>query len=165
MASAGVHADADPATEEEYLSREHFLETAFDGMVPDAQLLWLTRTLRDQLTSVLGHPPAAARLRYWRVAGRSAWVLDEIGKERPITVGVVVDGGRIHNLRILTYRESRGWEVRNDFFTHQFEGARLDDKYSLDRNIDNVSGATLSVDAVRRLARVALMLDRHVRNS
>ncbi len=144
-----------------YLTAEAFVDSAFEGAVPEPQLLWLTGDLRDRVSAVLGHPPGVVRLRYWRSDDRSAWILEEIGKERPITVGVVVEQGRIRALRILVYRESRGWEVRNDFFTRRFSGAALTADDHLDQRVDNIAGATLSVNAVRRLARVALVLDRH----
>jgi hypothetical protein len=35
--------------------------------------------------------------------------LDEIGKELPITIGVAVESGAIHNVRVLEFRESRGY--------------------------------------------------------
>jgi len=160
ITTAGAAVDADGSV---YLTPEAFVASAFDGSSPDPQLLWVTGELRDQVSDVLGHPPGVVRLRYWQSAARSAWILEEIGKERPITVGIVVDQGRIQALRILIYRESRGWEVRNDFFTRRFAGAVLDDDGQLDRRIDNIAGATLSVNAVRKLARVALVLERHVR--
>lgn len=151
------------ADETVYLRPEAFVDSAFEGVAPDPRLLWLTGELRDRVSDVLGHPPGVARLRYWRSDARSAWILEEIGKERPITVGVVVDHGRIHALHILIYRESRGWEVRNDFFTRRFSGAALDADDRLDQRIDNIAGATLSVNAVRKLASVALVLDQQLR--
>jgi|GEM_PF-195454 len=153
-------------SEQVLLDRETFLAEAFDGMdVPAPRLVWLAGSLRERVIDVLGHPPDSVRLRYWRQADRTAWILDEIGKERPITVGIAVDAGQVRSLRILVYRESRGWEVRHEFFTRQFDGADLTDRDKLSRPIDNISGATLSVSAVSRLARVALLLDQHVRGS
>ena len=90
------------------------------------------------------------------------WVLDEIGKELPITTGIIVNNGAIERVRVLVFRESRGWEVRHDFFTNQFKGAGMTKDGRLDRQIDGISGATLSVRAVEKLARVALLLDPRV---
>ncbi len=101
------------------------------------------------------------RLRYWGRDGRTAWILDEIGKEEPITTGIVVNGRAIEEVKVLIFRESRGWEVRHPFFTDQFKGARLGHDDQLDRHIDGISGATLSVRALKRLARVALFLHQH----
>lgn len=144
-----------------YLSQDQFLAESFDGEPPPAQLMWLTGPLREQVSDILGHAPRAARVRYWSNAQRSAWVLEEIGKEQPITMGFVVDSGELHATRVLIYRESRGWEIRHDFFTRQFERLRLTEQHRLSGPVDNISGATLSVSAARRMARVALLLDRH----
>ena len=117
---------------------------------------------RDTATAILGHRYPSLRVRYWGDARRSAWILEEIGKEKPITVGLVVNGQNIEQVRVLAFRESRGWEVRYPFFTDQFANARLTDNERLDRSIDGITGATLSVGAVTRIARVALLMHEHV---
>lgn len=111
---------------------------------------------------MLGHAFGSLRVRYWFNGETSAWILDEIGKELPITIGVAVAQGAIRDVRILEFRESRGWEVRFPFFTDQFREATLRDDGRLDRKIDNITGATLSVKAVTRIARVALVFHDHV---
>lgn len=141
-----------------YQSSEDFLTEVFQDSVPEPEIIWFTGKLRDDATAILGHPPGNLRQRYWYRAGRSAWVLEEIGKERPITVGIVVKNNRIERIKVLVFRESRGWEVRYPFFTDQFHGASLAEDNRLDRNIDGISGATLSVRALKKLARVALLL-------
>jgi len=129
---------------------------------PAADTLWLTRELRPAVRSIMEHDYPAARLRYWRAGLRTAWVLEEIGKEMPITVGIAVDNDAVERVRVLVYRESRGWEVQNPAFTAQFAGARLTPRQDLDRTIDGISGATLSVRALNRLTRLALLLHRQV---
>ena len=96
---------------------------------------------------------------------RSAWILEEVGKVEPITLGVVVARGRIEAMKVLAYRESRGFEIRFPFFMDQYRGAQVDANTRLDRKIDGISGATLSVRAATRLARLALVLDREVEQS
>jgi hypothetical protein len=137
---------------------EAFIKEVFSGKPPAPEVLWITRSLREPITDILGHAPNALRLRYWGEKHRTAWILDEIGKERPITVGLVIDNGQLETVKVLAFRESRGWEVRYPFFTDQFHGARLTGKYELDRSIDGISGATLSVRALKKLARLALFL-------
>ncbi len=136
-----------------------FLADAFEGAPPTPAVIWLTGAKRKAVTQILQHKPDRLRIRYWARAGRSAWILEEIGKEKPITVGVVIDDGRISRIRVLVFRESRGDEVRHAFFTRQFERAGLAPGNRLDRPIDGISGATLSVRALTKLARVALYLD------
>ena len=145
-----------------YLEPQQFLAQSFDGKPPKASVLWLNKALRQQLQDILQHHYQGLRVRYWRDGRRTAWILDEIGKTEPITTGVVINDGRIEQIRVLVFRESRGWEVRHDFFTKQFEQATLAGDGQLDRNIDNISGATLSVRALTKLARVALLLHQTV---
>lgn len=148
--------------EEVLESPDTFLSSVFAGTTPAPQQLWLTGELREQASDILGHPPGSLRTRYWRNGQRTAWILEEIGKEQLITVGLVVQDNELETIRVLVYRESRGWEVRHDFFTRQFDRARLLGDNQLDRTIDGIAGATLSVNAMRRLARLALLYHRKV---
>ncbi len=150
-------------TEDVYQTTEDFIAEAFVGeAIPSASVLWITGALREDTTAILGHPPEALRTRYWRKDQRTAWILEEVGKESPITVGLVVEDHALEKIKVLVYRESRGWEVRHDFFTRQFRGSRLIEKNTLDRPIDGIAGATLSANAMRKLARLALLYHRHV---
>ena len=141
-----------------YLTVPEFVATAFGGGEATAKTLWLSGDVQQRLQAIFGHPYKSLRLRYWQQDTKTAWVLEEIGKELPITLGVVVNAGAIEQVHVLTYRESRGGEVRHPFFTEQFEGARLEHNDVLDRQIDGITGATLSVRAVTRVAEAALAL-------
>ncbi len=136
-----------------------FVAAQFGDEVPAASLLWVTGSLREQVTAILGHPPRRLRERYWRQGRRSVWILEEIGKELPITAGFVVDDGRLRSAEVLVYRETRGGEIRLPAFLRQFAGRRLDAGGRLEGHIDNLTGATLSVRAMQRMAAVALTLD------
>lgn len=151
------------AAAEVYMSTEQFLANAFSGLPsPQIERLWLTAELREETERVLGHPFPGLRVRYWHSDGRTAWVLEEIGKEKPITIGVVVEDDRIFNVDILAFRESRGWEVRYPFFTDQFTGLGLAKHRGLSRPIDGITGATLSVRAVTRVSALALYFHQQV---
>ncbi len=144
----------------QYMTREEFVEQAFAGsaQAPEWTFLRLTRDLKASAAAILGHPYQGMRVRYWQAGARSAWIIDEIGKDMPITIGVVVDAAQIHQVSILVYREERGGEVHQDFFTRQFQGLKLQQQ-GLSGSIDGITGATLSVAAVTRAATLALMLD------
>ena len=133
------------------------------GSKPTPKVLWLTRDIQAQAAAILGHPPAQLRQRYWSDAHRSVWILEEIGKEELITAGFVVVDGRIDHVRVLVYRESRGQEVRYPSFLKQFKDAKLAQGDRLDREIDGITGATLSVGAMERMARLALYFDKKSR--
>ncbi len=139
-----------------------FIAAAFTNQNPEEKTLWLDKTMKADIKKILRHDYPALRVRYWQAGTKTLWVLDEIGKYKPITLGVVVQDGAIEALKVLAYRESHGWEVKHDFFTRQFIGARLPKNNALDRRIDGISGATLSVRALKKLARLALYCDAQV---
>ena len=140
---------------------ERFLTETL-GKPPAAETLWFVGDLRPAVRAILEHDYPTARVPYWRNEKRTVWVLNEIGKEMPITVGIAINEGTVERVKVLLYRESRGWEGKSPAFTAQFSGARLAEGQTLDRHIDGISGATLSVRALSRLTRVALLLDRQV---
>lgn len=148
-----------------YMTVAEFLENSFPGQTPSLQTLWLSGDVQQRLERIFGHPYKSMRVRYWQHEDKTAWVLEEIGKEMPITMGVAVERGVIEQMRILVYRESRGGEVRHPFFTDQFVGATLEADDALDRRIDGITGATLSVRAVTRVAEAALVLSALVTES
>jgi len=145
-----------------YQEPDAFIAEVFADKPPKAELIWPDKELKAEIKDILGHDYKGLRIRYWKQDKRTAWILDEIGKDKPITTGFVINNGRIERVRVLIFRESRGWEVRHAFFTDQFDNASLYKDTQLDRHIDNISGATLSVRAVTKLARVALLLDKAV---
>lgn len=144
--------------DEVYLEPTAFVTEAFDGKPPAPQKLWVEPALNEQVKAIVGSA-LALRQKYWRDGERTVWILEAIGRDKPITAGYVVDHGAIARTAILIYRESRGDEVRHPFFTDQFKGATLNSDGALDRPIDAITGATLSVHAISGLARVALLLD------
>lgn len=149
---------------EEYLGRDEFLGMAFGGDQAQMHTLWLTEERRAAARAAVGWVPTALRLRYWQEGSRTAWILEEIGKDKPITLGVAVSAHRIERVEVLAFRESRGWEIRYPFFTGQFNGLKLAPDGYLSQPIDGITGATLSVRAVERVARLALWLDAQVRS-
>jgi len=138
------------------------LQQAFNQPPSDKQQYYLNADDKKVAQQILGHRFKPFRVRYWAQAQRSAWILEEIGKDQLITFGVVIDNQQIERIRVLVFRESRGWEVRFPAFTRQFEQARLNDKTELTRTINGITGATLSVTAMRSIARLALYLDQQV---
>ncbi|MBC6414306.1 MAG: FMN-binding protein [Chromatiales bacterium] len=151
------------AIESIYEAPDIFVSRHFNGEPPKPSMLYPDQALKESIKKVLGGKYSKFRIRYWLKADRSVWILEEIGKERLITSGFSIDANRISEMKVLIFRESRGWEVRYDSFARQFTDAKLlNDSLKLDRNIDNISGATLSVRAVTKLARLALVLHNSV---
>ncbi len=145
-----------------YLSQDDFLAETYPKGVPETKVIWVAGELKEDIAEALGHDYGRLRVRYWEDGERTTWVLEELGKEEMITVGITVRYGIIEKLRILIYREDRGWEVRLPFFTKQFFGIALNEENSLTGNVDGISGATMSVNSVKALAKVAILLDQQV---
>jgi len=141
-----------------YQQPTDFINEVFQNNAPAAKRLWITGERKKISSDILGHPPLSLRLRFWGQGSRTAWILEEIGKEKPITVGIVINKNRVERIKVLIFLESRGWEVRHDFFTDQFKHIGLQTDTELDKHIDGISGATLSVRALKKLSRLALYL-------
>ena len=124
------------------------------------KMLWLTKEDKAVIAEILSHKFNRMRIRYWQQGNDSVWILDEVGKEKPITVGVHIKENQIMSLKVLTFRESRGDEVKHDFFTRQFDGARLVEENNLNQHIDGITGATMSVRALTKVAKLSLWLNK-----
>jgi len=79
-----------------------------------------------------------------------------IGKHENIDVAfALTKTGAIKGIEILVYRETYGHEIRNLLWKKQFQGTNHTTYLKLDKNIKNISGATLScshiTDAVNRI--------------
>jgi len=144
--------------QEVYQTPEDFLKETFQNSVPEPRLLWLTGERQKVAEQILGHKSTSLRIRYWKMGEKSAWILDEVGKDKPITTGVVINQDKIEQLKVLIFRESRGWEIKYPFFTDQFKETQLKADFNLNKTIDGISGATLSVKALQKVARLALYL-------
>jgi len=141
-----------------YQHPDAFLDDVFNGEIPKPKFVWFTGENGKKVTSILKHKPASLRTRYWLQGKRSIWILEEIGKEKLITTGIVINDNQIEKVKVLIFRESRGWEIKRNAFTQQFKNATLTSDDKLSTRIDGISGATLSVKAVTRLSRLALYL-------
>jgi FMN-binding domain len=90
-----------------------------------------------------------------------AFVQNTIGKHKPMTYMVGVDArGRVSNVELLIFRESRGSEVRTKRFNVQYEGKTVSDPVRLNKDIINISGATMSVRSMTAgIKRVLVLVD------
>jgi hypothetical protein len=102
----------------------------------------------------------AGRERVWRAGSQGWFIVDQVlGKHELITYALALGGdGRVRGLEILEYRESHGGQVREASWRAQFAGKSAADPLQLDRDIANISGATLScrhvTEGVKRLLRL-----------
>lgn len=155
-------ATAAPASATDYLSvadAQHVLIPQAQSFVPFP--VTLSPAQLGQIRKLSGVPQRTSQPKIWRaMQGRTTagWVLvDEVvGKHEFITYATAVSpDGHVLGVEILSYRESHGGEVRNPAWRARFRGKTLGDKFKLNQDIPNISGATLScrnvTDGVKRL--------------
>lgn len=135
------------------------------AMFPSAQMIdhviKFTPDQRKAIAKAAGVGSFDPVLRVWEArsrTGRLGWfIVDRVlGKHDFITYAVALTpDGAVSGLEILEYRETYGGEVRNERWRAQFMGKRPGISLKLDKDIKNISGATLSsrhvTDGVRRL--------------
>jgi Na+-translocating ferredoxin:NAD+ oxidoreductase RnfG subunit len=86
-------------------------------------------------------------------------LLNVVGKEQPITFLVAVGAdGTVRGVEVLIYRESEGSEIRSGRFIRQFVGKTLAAPLKLGRDIEAISGATLSSRSTAYAVKKALAL-------
>jgi len=100
------------------------------------------------------------RERIWQATPGGWFIIDQVlGKRELITYAVGIEAqGRVRGVEILEYRESHGGEVRDAKWLAQFVGKTSADPLALERDIRNISGATLScrhiTDGIKRLLKL-----------
>lgn len=112
----------------------------------------------EQLSGVRVRVPEQSVWQVHAVDGPLGWfIVDEVyGKHELITyaVGLNADGS-VRQIEVMDYRETYGYEIRNAAWRRQFAGKRNGDTLELERDIRNISGATLScrhiTEGVKRL--------------
>jgi H+/Na+-translocating ferredoxin:NAD+ oxidoreductase subunit G len=90
-----------------------------------------------------------------------ALVQNTIGKHKPMTYMVGIDGkGHVTDVELLIFRESRGSEIRQKRFNAQYEGKTVHDPVRINKDIINISGATMSVRSMSAgIKRVLVLVD------
>lgn len=105
--------------------------------------------------SSVSHPFDSSRI--WKTSSGEWFVVDEVvGKHEMITYAVGINAdGTVKQIEILEYRESYGYEVADSKWRDQFKGKSAESTIKLNKDIQNISGATLSskhlTDGVKRV--------------
>ena len=148
--------------EDSLLSKEQFLEKAFGQKEASKGRLRFKEEVKTTAQKIMGSKYKKVLMRYWIEGNRTAWILNRIGKVKPITAGFIIENCKIVSVHVLVYRESHGWEIKYPNFRDQFVGIGMLKKYKLDKNIDGISGATMSVSSMRIMTRLALAMHKLV---
>lgn len=89
-------------------------------------------------------------LQIWKTSDGGWFILDQvIGKHENIdVVFALTNSGKVKGLEVLVYRESYGHEIMNPRWKAQFHGKGPSTNLKLDRDIQNITGATLSCNHI-----------------
>jgi len=146
-------------------------EEAAKVMFPDSEdirreLITLTQEQKELIEQRIGwkFPETSFPVYLGETQGKIdgyAIVQNTIGKHRPITYMVGVDPqGEVMNFEVLVYREARGNEIATKRFNYQYQGKDVRDPIRINRDIINISGATMSVrSASAGVKRVLVLVD------
>lgn len=140
-----------------YLTLEQAQQAIFPGKKLTPADVTLTGEQRKAIEKMSGVRVRNPRQKIWTVEGGGWFILDEvIGKHEFITYGVgLTADGAVKQLEVMDYREHYGGQVREEKWRGQFAGKKHGATLKLDRDIQNISGATLScrhiTEGIRRL--------------
>ena len=141
-------------------AEETFLKKVFKNNIPEKKRLILKGENKDKVKVIMGDKYKKRLFAYWADENNQAWILNSIGKYKPITAGFVINSCKIKSSHVIVYREAIGYEIKYPNFLIQLKDAEIKDNMKLNSKIDNISGATLSVNSMRRMARTALLLNK-----
>ena len=136
-----------------YMTKKQAFEVAFPGADKvEKERQWLTDVQRQAIGELCLQTIKETRFTFYvgKKNGKPMgyMLIDNIiGKSFPITFYTLLNiDGTVRGVEIMVYREPQGWEVRNESFRNQFFGR---DSSSDSREINSITGATLSVNALR----------------
>ena len=146
-----------PAHATVYLTVEQAQQLLFPGAEFVADNRAILPAQEREIERVSGVSVRNRTLNLWRVSTGGWFIVDQvIGRHDniPYAIGLEADGS-VRGIEILEYRESYGGQVREPLWRAQFIGKRHGAPLTLKRDIQNISGATLScrhlADGVKRL--------------
>lgn len=151
-----------PAYAQDYLTAEQAQKLIFsEAETYQPMLLKLNDSQRAKIKDLSGLRQRWEEQKVWRVekAGKHiGWFIvdDVVGKHEFITYGVGLSlDGHVIGIEIMSYRETKGDQIRDVNWRKHLVGKTLSDRFKLDEDVPNISGATLScrnlMDGVKRL--------------
>lgn len=168
LVAVGVAAPVMKVYAKTYLTVEQARELLWGDMAMQPVPLVLSK---EQMKAI--HKASSIRVRNnkpqaWKTADGGWFVVDQvIGKHENIDIAFAYTAeGKHKGLEILTYRETYGYEVANPKWRAQLHGSDHNEFLKLDKQIKNISGATLScrhiTDGVNRLNHTWNLVLRHL---
>jgi electron transport complex protein RnfG len=121
----------------------------------------LTAEQKKALTKIAANATDDSFVFYYAKSAKAAiekacTVVPQQGKEGPMTIGICFDpNGFVKKVSILEFSEERGRPVKDQTFLKQFSGQKVSAAFEVGKDIDAISGATISSKAVSEAVRKA----------
>jgi Na+-translocating ferredoxin:NAD+ oxidoreductase RnfG subunit len=142
---------------ETYLTETQAASVLFPGIRLVPQWIDLTPTECRSIQQASKERVMKPRVRVFWGPHKEAVIIDQVvGKHEFISYAVAIQpDGKIQGIEILDYKETYGNQVRRKDWRAQFIGKTAADPLRIDKDIQNISGATLSsvhvTNGVRRV--------------
>lgn len=150
---------------EVYLSRDEALKRIFSTSEKiETKEVKLTEDRKKVIEKKLGYRITENSFTFYvgKTAGKIdgyCFVLSEKGKHSLISfIIAITNEGYIKDIAVLESREVKGAKIGRKRFLRQFTGKSLKDPIRLRKDIDAISGATVSSAAATRAVRKALVI-------
>ncbi len=142
------------------------VEQAQKALFPEAERfvlapVLLTEEQRDAISAKADVKQRWEKQDVWRAekGGKLlGWFIVDnvVGKHEFITyAAALLPEGKVRGVEVMTYRETHGDQIREASWRKTLEGKTLADPFRLDKDVPNISGATLScrnvMNGVKRL--------------
>ena len=119
-------------------------------------ILKLDKQMKKEVENQVKQKFYRDKLYYWTISQDDttiayAFLDNVIGKSMPITFLVILNiNGNIINTNVIKYREAYGGEVGNKGWLQQFYYRNNNSSYNIGRDINGISGATISVKSMSK---------------
>jgi Na+-translocating ferredoxin:NAD+ oxidoreductase RnfG subunit len=119
-------------------------------------ILKLDKQMKKEVENQVKQKFYRNKLYYWTISQDDTSIayaiLDNvIGKSMPITFMVILNiDGDIIDANVIKYREAYGSEVGNKVWLQQFFNLNNNSNYKIGKDIDGISGATISVKSMSK---------------
>lgn len=140
-----------------YFSTEQVQQAIFPGAKLTHTPVTLTDDQVKHIQQASGVDVRHKIINAWKTEHGDWLIIDDVvGKHEFITYAVGINAnGSVKQVEIMDYKESYGYQVTEKPWLKQFAGKTVADKLTLNQDIHNISGATLSskhvTDGVKRL--------------
>ena len=140
-----------------YLDEAQAQQAIFKNAKMTKNFVTLTKEQAKEIENTTDVNLRNKEIKLWKVDGGGTFIIDEVlGKHEFITYAVGINkDSSVKQIEIMNYNETYGYEVRDKKWRDQFVGKNSTSIFKLDKDIKNISGATLSckhlTDGVKRV--------------